>query len=225
MQYVAIKREEKNGKLYFVVSAIPLKNKNKAVVQKIPHPLGSDILMYENLEDAKDAITRAGFSFVLPNGEKGHAKPKNVVKPASSADYEDTVFNVLIEKVNSANSNVAASAILALSEFARIETFDILFNKIGEDNDLIRKNAIAGICRYSGILQDRIINSLKSSNWVERNSALTCIRNITDDGSIDIEKFLLPLTQICNDDNTIVQANALVTIAKVYAQYKQNKKI
>ena len=225
MQYIAIKREEKNGKPVFAVNAISLKNKNKAVVQKIPHPLGTDVLNFDSLEKAKDAITRAGFSYVLPNGEKGHAKPQAVKPQSGTPDYENAVFNSIIEKVNSANTNVAASAILALAEFQKIETFDILFNKIGEDNDLIRKNAISGICRYAGILQDRIINSLKSSNWVERNSALTCIQKIAEDNSADLEKFLLPLTEICNDDNTIVQANALLTIAKVYAQYKQNKKI
>ncbi len=225
MQYVSIKREENNGKSYFAVNAISLKNKNKAVVQKIPHPLGTDVLIFENLEDAKNAIVRAGFSFVLPNGEKGHAKPKPVKNSTSSVDYESLVFSSIIEKVNSTNTNVAAGAILALSEFPKIETFDILFNKIGEDNDLIRKNAIAGICRYAGVLQDRIIQSLKSANWVERNSALTCIQNIAEDGAADIENFIAPLVKTCDDDNTIVQANALITLAKVYAQYKQNKKI
>ena len=44
MQYLAIKQEEQNGKIVYVINAIPLKNKNKSVVQKIPHPLGSDFL-------------------------------------------------------------------------------------------------------------------------------------------------------------------------------------
>lgn len=226
MQYVAIKREEKNGKLFYIVNAISLKNKNKSVVQKIPHPLGSDILMYETLDEAKDAISRAGFSFILPNGEKG-TKGAPVPKIThDGTDYEQIVLNAVKDKINSSNTNVAASALLALAEFPSEETFDIFFNKIGEDNDLIRKNAISGICRYSNILQNRIIDSLKSQNWVTRNSALNCILNIIEtENNPDIEKFIIPLSEACDDSNTIVQSIALTTLAKVYQNYQKNKKV
>ena len=65
MQYIAIKQKEQNGEMVFVVNAIPLKNKNQSVVQKIPHPLGSDILTYKTLDEAKEAISLAGFSYIF----------------------------------------------------------------------------------------------------------------------------------------------------------------
>ena len=70
MQYIAIKEEQKAGKTVYMVNAIPLKNSAKALVQKIPHPLGSDSLSFETLELAKEAVTRAGFSYILPDGKK-----------------------------------------------------------------------------------------------------------------------------------------------------------
>ena len=225
MQYIAIKKEEKDGKEFYTVNAIPLKNKNKSIVQKIPHPLGSDILRYETLEDAKDAIVRAGFSYVLPDGRKGTKPTPKATKTTSGYDYSQLVLESIMDKVESSNSSVAAAAILALSEFPTEETFDILFNKIGEDNDLIRKNAISGICRYGNLLQDKIIQALKSTNWVTRNSALTCILNLTETNNIDLEKFIIPLSEITNDSNTIVQANALTTLAKVYQTFQKNKRI
>jgi len=220
MQYIAIKQEGENC---YLVSAIPLKNKNKTVVQKIPHPLGSDVLRYDSLEDAKNAITRAGFSYVLPDGTKGHHTVKPPKISPQKDNYETLVYSTILDKVNADNSGVAAAAILALAEFPTEQTFDILFSKIGEDNDLIRKNAISGICRYANILPERIKISLKSANWVERNSALTCIQNIVQDASTDIEQFIVPLTEVCNDNNTIVQANALITLAKVYQSFKKSK--
>ena len=39
-------------------------------MQKIPHPLGSDGMEFKTLEEAKEAITRAGFSYILPDGKK-----------------------------------------------------------------------------------------------------------------------------------------------------------
>lgn len=225
MQYIAIKKEEKDGKEFYVVNAIPLKNKNKSVVQKIPHPLGSDILRYETIEDAKDAIVRAGFSYVLPDGRKGTKPTPKATKTSTGYDYSQLVLEAIMDKVESSNSSVAAAAILALAEFPTEQTFDILFDKIGEDNDLIRKNAISGICRYGNILQDKIINALKSTNWVTRNSALACILNLTEIGNCDLEKFIIPLSETTNDSNTIVQTNALTTLGKVYQTYQKNKRI
>ena len=225
MQYIAIKKEEKDGKEFYTVNAIPLKNKNKSIVQKIPHPLGSDVLRYETIEEAKDAVTRAGFSYVLPDGRKGTKPTPKATKTTSGYDYSQLVLESIMDKIESSNSSVAAAAILALSEFPTEETFDILFNKIGEDNDLIRKNAISGICRYGNLLQDKIIQALKSTNWVTRNSALTCILNLTETNNIDLEKFIIPISKTTNDSNTIVQANALTTLAKVYQTFQKNKRV
>ena len=224
MQYIAIKIKEKEGKEFYTVNAIPLKNKNQSVVQKIPHPLGSDILRYATIDEAKDAIVRAGFSYVLPNGQKGAMPTKRSPKVTSSNDYSQLVLNAIMDKIDSQNTSVAAAAILALSEFPTEETFDILFNKIGEDNDAIRKNAISGICRYGNILQDKIIEALKSSNWVTRNSAITCISNLCETNT-DLEKFIIPLSETTNDLNTIVQTNALTALGKVYQTYQKNKKV
>jgi vesicle coat complex subunit len=225
MQYIAIKKEEKDGKEFYTVNAIPLKNKNKSIVQKIPHPLGSDVLRYETIEEAKDAVTRAGFSYVLPDGRKGTKPTPKATKTTSGYDYSQLVLESIMNKIESSNSSVAAAAILALAEFPTEETFDILFNKIGEDNDLIRKNAISGICRYGNLLQDKIIQALKSTNWVTRNSALNCILNLTETNNIDLEKFIIPLSEATNDSNTIVQTNALTTLAKVYQTFQKNKRV
>ena len=224
MQYVTIKQENKDGKDFFIVNAIPLKNTKNSVVQRIPHPLGSDILEYESLEDAKDAISRAGFSYILPNGKKSGVNKAVAPQKASHTDYDRLVLNAIKDKVNSSNSAVSAAAILAISEFACDEVYEILFSKLGEDNDLIRKNAISGICRYGNILQNRIIEALKSSNWVVRNSALNCIATLANSGTCDVEAYILPLTETCNDPNSIVQTSALTTLAQVYKVYQKTKR-
>ena len=182
-------------------------------------------MRYETLEDAKDAVIRAGFSYVLPDGRKGTKPTPKATKTTSGYDYSQLVLESIMDKIESSNSSVAAAAILALAEFPTEETFEILFNKIGEDNDLIRKNAISGICRYGNLLQDKIIQALKSTNWVTRNSALTCILNLTETNNIDLEKFIIPLSETTNDSNTIVQANALTTLAKVYQTFQKNKRV
>jgi hypothetical protein len=224
MQYIPIKQENKDGKDIYIVNAIALKNTNKTVVQKIPHPLGTDFLKYNTLDEAKEAIARAGFSYVLPNGQKvtpTKITPKKVSK--SSNDYENIILNVIREKINSSSQGVAQAAITALAEFPSEETFNILFEKIGEENELLRKNAINAICRYGNILQNRIIEALEDENWVSKNSAITCIKNLIEDENIEIEKFIIPLTQVAKDPNPIVQASAISTLALVYNAYKRGK--
>ena len=222
MQYIPIKQSESNGKEVFTVPAIPLKNSNKSIIQKIPHPLGTDFITYASLDEAKDAVTLAGFSYMLPNGQKGTKATVKQKVVQHGTNYEAIVLDTIKDKINSTNSNVSAAAILALSQFPSEETFDILFAKIGEDNDQIRKNAISGISKYGQIMTERIINALKSDNWVVRNSALTCILNLADAENVDISQFIIPVSESCNDLNTIVQANALTTLAKIYHQYKKS---
>ena len=223
MQYIPIKKIEKDGKEVYVVQAIPLKNTKNSVVQKIPHPLGTESITFESLEQAKESILLSGFSYIMPDGQKGSKQEKLSPKTSTSLNYDKIVLNAISDKINSTNSTVAACAITALAEFPTQETFDILFNKIGEENEQIRKNAIAGICKYSNILSDRIIEALNSSNWVSRNSALTCIQNISDESNNDTEKYIIPVSEKCNDINPIIQANALITLSKIYKEYKKKK--
>ena len=194
-------------------------------MQKIPHPLGSDGMEFKTLEEAKDAITRAGFSYILPDGKKETKPQKSNKITYVENNYEELIYNAIKEKTNSANSNVCASAILAISEFPKDETFEILFSKFGEDNDLVRKNAISGVCRYGKILQPKIIKTLESQNWIAKNSAISCISNLATNADIELEKFIVPLINATNDSNPIVQTNALQALAIVYQNYKKNQKI
>lgn len=95
----------------------------------------------------------------------------------------------------------------------------------GEDNDLVRKNAISGVCRYGKILQPKIIKTLESQSWIAKNSAISCISNLATNADIELEKFIVPLINATNDSNPIVQTNALQALAIVYQNYKKNQKI
>lgn len=223
MQYIAIKEHDKDGVVSYSVNAIPLKNKSKSVVQKIPHPLGDDVLEFSTLEDAKNAVERSGFSYILPNGEKkdtSFSKKESVVSDLN--EFDEIVYKTIKNKILSNNSSVVASAVLALAEFPKTETFSILYDKLGEENDMIRKNAILGICRHFKRTQDDIIPLLQSSDWIVRNSVLSCIKTILEIPDVDCKKFISPLINACNDSNPIVQANAISILAFAYQKYKKN---
>lgn len=226
MQYIAIKEEtDSKGNKIYTINAIALKNKNRTVVQKIPHPTGTDVLVYNTLAEAQDAVERAGFAVINPDGKKSTSlKNKTKISTTDEKNYEELILNLLHKKINSSNPNICQAAIPVLSEFPSEETFNILFEKLGEENDLIRKNAISAICKYGNMLSDKIIDALSNSSWVTRNSALNCIKVLTDDKNIDIERYIEPLIKTCDDSNPIVQANAISVLGVVYQNYKKYNK-
>ncbi len=224
MQYIAIKEEtDANGETHFIINAIPLKNKNKTVVQKIPHPTGSDTLSFKTLEEAQKAIERAGFAPINPDGKKIVLKQQKL-NANDDKDYEKQILNLVHNKINSSNPNICQAAISVLSEFPTEENFNILFDKLGEENDQIRKNAISAICKYGNLLSDKIIEALSNENWVTRNSAINCIKVLSEDKNIDTEQYIKPLIKTCNDTNAIVQSNALTVLGIVWQNYKKYNK-
>ena len=68
------------------------------------------------------------------------------------------IFDTIKEKINSTNSNVSAAAILAISEFPTEETFEILFDKIGEENDLIRKTQFQEFADTEKFFKTKLLN-------------------------------------------------------------------
>ena len=95
MQYIAIKEEtDAKGETHFIINAIPLKNKNKTVVQKIPHPTGSDTLSFKTLEEAQKAIERAGFAPINPDGKKIVLKQQKL-NANDDKDYEKQILNLV----------------------------------------------------------------------------------------------------------------------------------
>lgn len=223
MQYIAIKEQTNSkGEVCYIISAIPLKNKNKTVVQKIPHPTGSDTISFNTLEEAQEAIERAGFAPINPDGKKVvfHKQVSDQIKK-SDKNYEDLILNLVYNKINSSNPNICQASISVLSEFPTEENFNILFAKLGEENDLIRKNAISAICKYGNLLSDKIIEALSNDNWVTRNSAITCIKTLVENKDTDIERYILPLIKTADDSNPIIQANAISVLGIVYQNYKK----
>ncbi len=226
MQYITIKEETNpKGEVRYIISAIPLKNKHKTVVQKIPHPTGTDTLIYKTLEQAQEAIERAGFAPINPDGKKVvfNKQSSNKIKD-NDKNYEDLILNLVHNKINSSNPNICQASISVLSEFPTEENFNILFEKLGEENELIRKNAISAICKYGNLLSDKIIEALSNDNWVTRNSAINCIKALAEDKNIDIEQYILPLIKTADDSNPIIQANAISVLGTVYQNYKKYNK-
>ena len=69
MKYVKIKEiTSHEGETLYKVNAIVLESTGGEKKKKIPHPLGTETMIFKSLEKAKEAVALSGFEYVLPDG-------------------------------------------------------------------------------------------------------------------------------------------------------------
>jgi len=211
MQYIPIKQD--NDK--FVVPAIKLENSKG--VKRIPHPLGRDSITFNTLEEAKKAIELAGFEAMLPNGRVTISQEVSSTNDA----YDSKIIDALIKETKDFNPNIVACAINALSEINNANCLDIYLDKLGEDNEKIRQNSIEAIVKFGLKALPNVFNSLKSENWVTRNSAISCLQKLCEIDDVPIEDIINCLLQMLEDNNPVVKCSVIETLGIAYKTYKK----
>lgn len=221
MQKIIIKKKviksESGEQCLYIVPALSLKNSDNKVKLLVPHPNGNDIMEFNTLAETAAAVRKAGFEYQLPDGET--VEEKNIqplMQISSKNNLEKVLFNKFKSKINDMNSSIVVSSISALAYLDDKDAIDIFISKLGEDNEKIRTAAIDALVNYQGIVIDKLIDTLANPNWVARNSAITCLVKISEFIDSEPEKLLIPIINRIDDENTIVQANALLAAGKIY---------
>jgi len=209
MNYIPIKKENET----YLVPGISLKH-NTGVTRKVPHPQGQECIVFETLEEAKAAIERAGFLYILPSGVKA------TVKEHFTQDYDKLIFDSLTALTSDTNNNVVAASIEALGEIQNKESIDLFLEKIGEDNEAIRSNATEALTKYGSAALEKLLTALHDGNWVKRNSAIICLERLADVSSVDLRTAVLPLIEKLHDTNNIVKSTAARALGKIYKNLK-----
>ena len=219
-KYISIREINKNDKTIYTINALALEQKEKGLVKKIPHPLGTNILEFDTLEEAKKAIELAGFSAILPSGAKVIEKHDINI---NATNYEEMIYSSLIELINDNNPNIVANTIAALSEVERPNCIDIFIDKMGEDNENIRNNAIDALIKYGHFAIKDIIKTLDDSNWVRKNSAVICLQKLHESGIATIDEIIHPLLKALEDNNPIVKCSVIAALGNIYKNSKNIK--
>lgn len=222
MQRISIKKKiiqtESGEQAFYYVPAISLKNSDNQVKLLVPHPNGNDTIEFNTLEDAAASIKKAGFEFKLPDGEIIENEKLGTLSPSiqTKNEIETILFNKFQSKTNDMNPSIVASSITALSYLNDKNAIDIFIEKIGEDNEKIRTSAIEALVNSQNPVIDKLIDTLTNPNWVSRNSAIACLTKISEYTEVEPEKILVPIINRIDDENPIVQANAILAAGKIY---------
>ena len=203
--------------LYYA-PAISLKNSDNQIKLLVPHPNGTDVMEFNTLAEAAAAIRKAGFEYKLPDGEviENEAVETLIEAAPQKSDIEALLFNKFKSKTKDVNPSIVTSSITALSYLNDKSSIDIFIEKLGEDNEKIRTAAMDALVNTQMPVIDKLIDTLTNPNWVSRNSAISCLTKISEYTDIEPEKILIPIINRIDDENIIVQANAILAAGKIY---------
>ncbi len=214
MQKIYIRKKYTDtGSEIFVVPALALKNSENVEKITIPYPAGNSTLEYDSLEKAVGAIINSGFEYVLPDG-----KELPVKLPVDNMGLYDVLYNKIVDMTKNVNTGIVSSAIQGLSTLGDDRAIKIFIEKMGEDNEAVRMAAINSLVKYKTSVIEQLLTALNDSNWVRRNSAITCILMISENAKVDSEAIVMELIKRIDDGNPIVQANAIIAASKIYEQ-------
>ena len=217
MQKVKIKKVIDNDNNKYIVPALELKNSNNSIGLLIPHPQGNSTIAYDTLEEAVAAIKRAGLEYILPSGEEVKEDFLNQISQNGTNDeIKELLYNKFAAKVNDSNSNIVTAALSALDNLGDERSIPIFMEKLSEDNEAIRNIAIKALVKEADKVTSILIDALSDSNWVKRNSAISCLEKLAEMPNIENEKFIVPLLNRVEDKNPIVQASAITVLGKIY---------
>ncbi len=217
MKYVQIKEiTSQEGETLYKVNAIMLESSNGEKKKKIPHPLGTETMIFKSLEKAKEAVILAGFEFVLPDGTLKPEEEEYKILP-----YDKKIFDALMNQTGDSNPNIVAAAVSSLSEINHPDCLKLFIEKLGEDNDTIRQNAIEAVLKYGNRAIPQILEAIKSDNWVQRNSAVMCLQQFCEDKEIDISKIIDALLNRLKDNNPIVKCTVIKALGTAYKNYRK----
>ena len=218
-QYVHIKEiTSQEGEKLFKVNAILLQSKDGEQKKKIPHPFGTETMIFKTLDKAEEAVILSGFEYVLPDG----TMPDNNTNEYKIEPYDKKIFDALMQQAKDSNPNIVAAAVCALSEINHPDCLNLYIEKLGEDNDTIRQNSIDAILKYGVGALPKIIETLNDNNWIKRNSAVLCLQMFCEKRDVDTSLIIEKLLEALKDNNPIVKCSVIKALGIAYKRYKSN---
>ncbi len=204
----------------------------------IPNPSGTEAQVFTTLEEAGDAIRRAGFDYIF-EGQTTHllAQPQgdhagSRLPTTTGRPLEDAV-PVLIQLLKDRESGVVAQAAGALGALRSQTARDALVGILGHDDPIVRKNASDALARLGTpalhALRETLVKARSSSHVNApyiRLSVLSVylemLRQGTDRAAMG--HFLPQAVESLTDESWLVRAQAAQVLAQAALAIEEEKR-
>lgn len=179
---IRIKYSSKENCYY--VQAITI-NKNGESVY-IPSPYGTESMFFNNLDEAKNAITKFGFEYIMD-------EPPVVIETSTEViDQQeinyDRIIDVFIKNLGHESLEIRTSAINSLAKFG-IKISSKLIDALENDNWLIQQSVIKCIEQIiardslgAGVFTEILIKASESENTLVKSAALKALEKVCETG-------------------------------------------
>ena len=194
----------------------------------IPNPAGNEAGLFPTLEEAEDAIRRAGFDYEF-EGKKtqlysavstSHAS-KSSKKTTSGQNPMDAAVPLLIAHLRDREGGVVANAVFALGAIRAYPALDQLIEILGHDDPTVRKNLAEAIARLGGSALPRLKDAFEQAQKSTHKNApyirLTVLSTFLEfldqgQGVLYSDHFLPLAVSALEDESWLVRAQAAQVI-------------
>jgi hypothetical protein len=234
METIYIKRQYKSNdsKEYtYIVPAVGIRTREG--MRLIPHPYGTEVTAFEDLELAISTIHRAGHAaefegkhYPLPN-RQGMNRSRPSLRSGSSAQMRmvENAIPFLQDQLNDSVPSVVASAAFALGELRDEGALPGLIHCLSNEDAAVRKNVAEALAKIGKPALHAVQHALKDKHWLVRHTALATILELVYIGPDLVPDLLPDALPLLKDDSWLVRSQAATVFgeaAKVF-QEKHDK--
>lgn len=154
MSFIHIKRQTttNNGQAQerFAVQAMAIQSPEGKKL--IPNPSGKEAAVFNTLEEAVEAVKRAGFDYIFEgqkvflNHTTSVARPKRSLSQDVFTDLQDAV-PILIERLQDKEPSVVGQAAFALGQLEDTSAIEPLVTILGHEDPTVRRHVADSLAR------------------------------------------------------------------------------
>lgn len=232
-----IKKRNAAGEVqaFFAVPSMALSTPQGRIL--IPNPSGAEAALFSTLEEAEEAVRRAGFDYEF-EGQTTYAfnQPTATGGKTSlpvASNPLDQAIPLLVKHLKDRESGVVANAVFALGAVRAYAALDELVGILGHDDPNVRKNLAEALARLgSGALPKLIaafeqarVSTGKQAPYIRLTVLNTFMEMLEQGLGASYSNQFLPLAVgALEDDSWLVRAQAALVIGRTAQALEEERK-
>lgn len=234
METVYIKKLKQEGTSdTFTTPAVGLKGP-KGSNKSIPHPFGQEMASFLSIQEAIEAVHRAGYDaefegtiYPKPFQENTKGFHHHTLSSSKKAGSLEEILLSVVPELKSQLSDkapgVVASATQALGEIAAEEAIVSVIRCFHHDDAQVRKSAAESLAKMGKTIVRPLKQCFADSQWLTRHTALLSTIEVANRDPDLLAELLPEVAPLLKDDNWLVRSQAANVFAEVARLTRKNR--
>jgi HEAT repeat protein len=202
----------------------------------IPNPAGNEASLFDTLEEAEDAIRRAGFDYEFEGKRTYTLSQQPSTKTTSRASGQsplEQAVPLLMKHLQDREAAVVSHAAYALGALKAYAALEPLVEILGHDDPTVRKNVAEAMARLGAAALPRLRDAFEQARTSNHKHApyirLTVLNAFLEMleqgiGTALSEQFLSLAVSALEDDSWLVRSQAALVVGRTAQAIEDEKK-